>query len=78
MVSCVGQGTPTHTVITHFEFRGNKMKEINPAVKFILASGYLDPHLKSEILKSGAKDFIQKPYVVAEILRRIREVIDTP
>ncbi|HTP79687.1 MAG TPA: ATP-binding protein, partial [Bacteroidota bacterium] len=53
-----------------------RMKQINPDVKAILASGYLDPHLKSEMLKGGARDFIQKPYVPEQILRRIREIID--
>jgi DNA-binding response OmpR family regulator len=53
-----------------------KMKEINPGVKAILASGYFDPNVKMDLLKAGAKDFIQKPYIPDQILKRIREVID--
>ncbi|MBI3363714.1 MAG: PAS domain S-box protein [Ignavibacteriae bacterium] len=53
-----------------------KMRELNPKVRAILASGYFDPNLKIDMLKAGAKDFIQKPYVSEEILKRIREVID--
>jgi PAS domain S-box-containing protein len=53
-----------------------QMKEIDSAVRVILASGYFDPNLKMDLLKAGAKDFIQKPYVPDNILRRIREVID--
>lgn len=53
------------------------LKDVNPSVKAILASGYLEPNLKSELLKAGAKDFVQKPYVPAEVLKRIREVIDS-
>ncbi len=53
-----------------------RVKHINPAVKFIIASGYIEPGEKSEILKSGARDFIQKPYVPNEMLRKIREVLD--
>src|SRR6185436_20172403 len=53
-----------------------KMKEVKPKVKAILASGYCDPRIKAEMLKEGAKDFIQKPYVSDLVLRRIREVID--
>ncbi len=53
-----------------------KMKEINPSVKAILASGYFDPNVKMDLLKAGAKDFIQKPYIPDQILKRIREVID--
>ncbi len=53
-----------------------KMKEVNPNVRAILASGYFDPNVKMDLLKAGAKDFIQKPYVPDQILIRIREVID--
>jgi PAS domain S-box-containing protein len=53
-----------------------KMKAVNPRVKVVLASGYLDPYIKSEMLKAGAKDFIQKPYVPEQILSRVRRVID--
>ena len=53
-----------------------KMKEINRDVRVILCSGYLDPHTRSERLKEGAKDFVQKPYVPDEILSRIRGVLD--
>ena len=54
-----------------------KMKQVNPRVKAILASGYLDPNLRTEMIKSGARDFIQKPYIPDQILRRVREVIDS-
>ena len=53
-----------------------KMKELNPKVKMIFASGYLDPSAKSELLKKGAKDFLQKPYEPERVLRRIRQVLD--
>jgi two-component system C4-dicarboxylate transport response regulator DctD len=52
------------------------MKAVNPHVKVVLASGYLDPYIKSEMLKAGAKDFIQKPYIPEQILNRVRRVID--
>jgi len=53
-----------------------KMKELDPKVKCILASGYLDPDLKLEMIKDGAVDFVQKPYVPDLILSRIRNTID--
>jgi two-component system, cell cycle sensor histidine kinase and response regulator CckA len=52
------------------------LMEIDPKVKIILASGYLDPTLKSNLLRSGAKEFIQKPYSPNVVLRKIREVLD--
>jgi two-component system, cell cycle sensor histidine kinase and response regulator CckA len=52
------------------------LMDIDPKVKIILASGYLDPNLKSNLLRSGAKEFIQKPYSPNLVLRKIREVLD--
>lgn len=56
----------------------HELKSLTPNVKVILASGYLEPDVKSEALKSGVKDFIQKPYLPDELLRRIRAVLDSP
>jgi two-component system cell cycle sensor histidine kinase/response regulator CckA len=53
-----------------------KLKEINPSVKVVFASGYFEPDIKSELLKDGAKGFIQKPYEPNDILRIIRQVLD--
>jgi FixJ family two-component response regulator len=39
-------------------------------------SGYIDPGLKSEILKAGVHDFVQKPYDPNEVLKKVRETID--
>ena len=50
--------------------------EIDPSVRVILASGYLEPNLKSNLLRAGAKDFVQKPYNPHVVLRKIREVLD--
>jgi len=55
-----------------------RLKQINPYVKIILASGYLEPNIRAELLAAGAKYFIQKPYDSAQILSTIRMVIDNP
>ncbi len=52
-----------------------KMKEIRSDVRAIVASGYLEPSLRSEILKAGVIDTLQKPYDFNEMLERIRAVI---
>lgn len=52
-----------------------KMREIRGNVNVILASGYFDFNLKADIIKAGAKDFVQKPYDPEEITEKIREVI---
>lgn len=54
----------------------NRIKQFNPAVKFIIASGYIQPQRKIALIKSGVKDLIQKPYNLIDILKVIRKVID--
>ncbi len=49
---------------------------MDPKANVIIASGYIDLHLKSELMKAGAKRFIQKPYAVEEVLKAIRESIE--
>jgi len=53
-----------------------KMREINPELKGILASGFLNSDVRSAIIKSGARDFIQKPYNSIKIIAMIRELFD--
>lgn len=53
-----------------------ELKKINPKVKVLLASGFLDPDTKSDLFLGGAKGFVQKPYVAEEILGAIREALD--
>jgi PAS domain S-box-containing protein len=52
-----------------------KMKEMKPSVRAIVASGYLEPTIRSEMLKAGVIDTIQKPYDFNDLLAKIREVI---
>ncbi len=52
-----------------------KMKESRPAVRAIVASGYLEPMIRSEMLKAGVLDTIQKPYDFNDLLTKIRSAI---
>lgn len=53
-----------------------KIKEVNPNVKAILASGYFSHELRTKMINEGAKDFVQKPYALNSLLSRIREILD--
>ncbi len=53
-----------------------QMKRINPHVKAIVSSGYLDPKIKEEKSNQGVSDYILKPYQPVEILKRVRGAID--
>lgn len=52
-----------------------KMKESRPGVRAIVASGYLEPAIRSEMLKAGVLDTIQKPYDFNDLLAKIRAAI---
>ncbi len=54
----------------------NKLKEINPAVKMIFASGYFEPDIKTKLESAGVMGFLQKPYVIEEVLSKIRNALD--
>lgn len=53
------------------------LRQINPEVRVICASGFFEPHIKSELLKLGVKAFVQKPYESNEIARVVREVLNS-
>jgi len=55
-----------------------KMKENRPDVRAIVASGYLEPAIRSEMLKAGVIDTIQKPYDFNDLLAKIRSIIAPP
>ncbi len=55
-----------------------RMKEIKPSVRAIVASGYLEPNMRTEILRAGVIDTIQKPYDFRELIERIRAIIGEP
>jgi len=51
-----------------------KMKTIDPNVKAILASGYLEPHEKQSLLKEGFLEIISKPYEPKVLFHSIRHI----
>lgn len=52
------------------------MRDIDPGVKVILASGYVEPEVKSEVLEAGVKAFLQKPYQMRNVLHEVRRILD--
>lgn len=52
-----------------------KMKESNPNLKGILASGFFEKNVKEEIIKSGVNTFIEKPYDMPLIISMIRNML---
>ncbi len=50
--------------------------KMNPWLKVVIASGYSANGSEEEIFETGAKDFINKPYDVNQMLKIIRKVLD--
>ena len=53
-----------------------RIRAIQPNAKVLLASGFVEPAVKSGMLKAGAKHFLQKPYWPDDVLKALRDVID--
>jgi two-component system, cell cycle sensor histidine kinase and response regulator CckA len=55
----------------------DRLKEINPDIKVLLASGYSIDGQAKEIIGRGCNGFIQKPFNMEKLSRKIREILDT-
>jgi DNA-binding response OmpR family regulator len=52
------------------------LKQQNPDVCVIVASGYLDPDVKSRMYDAGVQHFIEKPYKLNELVATLHGVIN--
>ncbi len=53
----------------------DRLKEINPGIKVLLASGYDIDYQGRDIMERGCDAFIQKPFNMNELLEKIREIL---
>ncbi len=53
----------------------DRLKEINPEIKVLLSSGYTIDVQAKQILERGCNGFIQKPFTMKELSRKIRETL---
>lgn len=53
-----------------------RLKKINPEIKVIVSSGFLDTSTKSDLFRRGIKNVLTKPYKFDTIFGTIRGVID--
>jgi two-component system, cell cycle sensor histidine kinase and response regulator CckA len=52
------------------------MKKENAAVKVVIASGFLEANMKDQVAFAGVKRFMNKPYVLDELLEVFQNVIE--
>ncbi len=48
----------------------------DPRARIILISGFVEAAQKEEILASGVREFVAKPYTLAQMMRIVRRVLD--
>jgi CheY-like chemotaxis protein len=53
-----------------------RILKMNPEVKLIFTSGFVEPEMKSRMYSLGAKDFLEKPYQLGDVLVRVRKALD--
>jgi signal transduction histidine kinase len=52
-----------------------RMKEINPSVKIIVASGNIAPELRADMHRVGVRDFVDKPYAFEGVAEKLEDLI---
>jgi len=55
-----------------------KLRNLDPHVKVLVASGYGGTDLESRVLNFGAVGFMHKPFNLANFSRKLREILDAP
>ena len=55
-----------------------KLRSLDPQAKVLVASGYGGTDLDSRVLNFGATGFMRKPYNLANISKKLREILDAP
>ncbi len=52
------------------------LKEVDPSVKVLLASGFIENETIDRAMERGISEFIRKPYTVEELSRKIKKILD--
>ncbi len=52
------------------------IKRLYKNTKCIFASGFIEPNVRTELLKAGVKDILLKPYKPTDVLKALRKALD--
>ncbi len=55
-----------------------RMKEDDPGVRVLLASGFIEESVLNGALSRGVADFIQKPYTIVQLSAKIKHIMRPP
>ena len=54
----------------------NYLKQENPDVCIVVASGYMEPDLKNRMHDAGVEHFIEKPYKLDQLVETLHGVME--
>jgi two-component system, cell cycle sensor histidine kinase and response regulator CckA len=54
-----------------------ELKIMNPAVKVVITSGYVDADLEAQLLNAGIRRALHKPYSLEELEKALQETIES-
>jgi DNA-binding NarL/FixJ family response regulator len=54
------------------------LRSADPHARILLTSGYTQEQAAREAVARGAKGFLQKPFLISELLARVREALQEP
>ena len=54
------------------------IRSCRPQAKVLVLSGHITPEARVEFEQLGQRDFVQKPYKLDELGRRLRTLLETP
>jgi two-component system cell cycle sensor histidine kinase/response regulator CckA len=52
-----------------------RIRALRPGARVVIATGYYDPAMKTELLALGASGLIQKPYLPEDVARAVRQAL---
>ena len=55
-----------------------RIKTIKPSVRIVIASGYFESDLQADIAQDNVAAYIQKPYMIDNVIEVLRRVIPHP
>ena len=53
-----------------------RLRVLDPSVKIVVSTGYLDESGKQQMIANGANDLVSKPFKAQEVLQSIRTILD--
>ncbi len=54
----------------------DRMKQINPSIRALLTSGFMEDEHVTSSREKGIRGFVQKPYSAEELSRKIKEILE--